>query len=60
MDPDTRTRRNTGYLLWMLAAALVPVGLNFGIGTPLQIFFLGLSALCFLISRIIVPKERVS
>jgi hypothetical protein len=60
MDPDTRMRRNTGYLLWMLAAAFVPVGLNFGLGSPLQILFLGLSALCFFISRIIVPRERVS
>jgi hypothetical protein len=60
MDPETRRRRTTGYLLWMLAAAFVPVALNFAIGSWLQLFFLGLSVGCFLVSRLIVPRQRAN
>lgn len=60
MDLDTRNRRNLGYILWMLSVALIPVGLNFAVGSGLQVFFLMLSGFCFLLSRLIVPRRRTS
>jgi len=52
MDFESRSRRNSTYMMWMLGAALVPVGLSFAVGSFLQILFLGLGITLFILGHV--------
>ncbi len=52
MDFETRSRRNSTYMMWMLGTALIPVGLSFAAGSFLQILFLGSGISLFLLGHV--------
>jgi len=52
MDFESRSRRNSTYMMWMLGSALIPVGLSFAVGSFLQILFLGLGITLFVMGHV--------
>lgn len=51
MSLETRSRRNSTYVMWMLGTAFIPVGLSFRVGSFLQILFLSLGVILFLMGH---------
>lgn len=52
MDFESRSRRNFTYMMWMLGAALIPVGFSFAVGSSLQILFLGAGITLFVLGHV--------
>lgn len=51
MDLDSRSRRNYSYMMWMIGAAFIPVGLSFESGSFLQFLFLGIGITLFVMGH---------